>query len=469
MRVLLINPPIDNMVTTNIPPYVDEQRGCNPPLGLMYVAAYAEQHTEYEIEILDMLAEGISYDRLESELRRRKPDIVGITTMTFTLVDVMIVADIVKAADKGVKVVLGGPHVHIYPEETIRLPEVDFLVLGEGELPFTELLQNIDDYQSLKDIKGIVFKCKGEVINTGPRELIEELDSLPFPARHFTKINKYNSLLAKGSLATTMITSRGCPYNCLFCHRPHLGKKFRARSAINVVDEMEECVNMGIKEILVYDDTFTIDKQRVMDICNLILERGVGITWDIRTRVDIIDMEMLKALKKAGCERIHYGVESANPEILKVLRKGITLPQVASAFKMTKEVGISTLAYFMLGSPFETKEQIMDTLNYAKRLEPDYCHFSITTPFPATPLYEMGIKRGIFEDYWREFAANPRMDFEPQYWEEDLSRDELTQLLDYAYKTFYTRPKYVLRQMRKVRSFSEFRRKAKAGLRVLKP
>ena len=469
MKVLLVNPPIDNIITTNLPSYVDEERGYNPPLGLMYVAAYAEQHTDCEIEILDMLAEEITYDRLESKLRGSKPDIVGITATTFTLIDVMIVARIVKAADKGVRVVLGGPHVHIYPEESIRLPEVDFLVLGEGEVPFTRLLQNIDDYEALEGVKGIVFERNGEIINTGPEALIGDLDSLPFPARHLTKINKYSSLLARGTLVTTMITSRGCPYKCLFCYRPHLGKKFRARSAINVVDEIQRCVDMGIGEILVYDDTFTIDRQRVMDICHLIMERGLNITWDIRARVDTIDREMLKALKEAGCERIHYGIESADPKILKVLRKGITLPQVESAFKMTKEAGISTLAYFMIGSPTETREQIINTIDYAKRLKPDYSHFSITTPFPATPLYEMGLKMGIFNDYWREFAANPSKDFTPEFWEEHLSGDELNRLLDYAYKSFYTRPEYVLGQMRKVRSFSEFIRKAKAGLRVLKP
>lgn len=468
MKVLLVNPRIDNMITTMRPPYVDEQQGNNPPLGLMYVAAYAEQHTDHKIEILDMLPDEVTYENLESVIKERKPDIVGITTTTFTLIDVMLVAKIVKATDKSVKVVLGGAHVHMYPVETIALPGVDFLVLGEGELSFVELLQNINDYESLKGIKGIVFKHKGEIINTGRAGYIENLDSLPFPSRHLTQINRYNSILGKGGTVTTMITSRGCPYNCLFCHRPHLGKKFRTRSAINVVDEMEECANMGIKEILVYDDIFTLDRQRVMDICRFILERGLDIIWDIRTRVDRIDIDMLKALKEAGCERINYGVESANPEILKVLRKGITLPQVESAFKMTKKANITTLAYFMLGSPTETREQIMNTIAYAKRLNPDYCQFTITTPYPATPLYEMGIEKGMFNDYWREFATNPSKDFTTKFWEEDLNGDELTQLLNYAYKSFYIRPKYILRQIRQICSLGGFRRRVKAGLSMLR-
>ena len=469
MRVLLINPPIDNMITTNIPTYVDEERGYNPPLGIMYVAAYAEKYTDHKIEILDVLAEELDYKGVEEEVRKRKPDVVGITAMTFTLIDVIKIAKIIKKVDDEIKIVLGGPHAHIYPNETIDIPEIDFLVLGEGEITFKELIQNIDDYDNLKNIKGLVFKNKGKIINTGQRDFIEDLDSIPFPARHMTNIGLYKSLLARRSTVTTMMTTRGCPYKCIFCDRPHLGKVFRARSAENVVCEMEECVEMGINEFILYDDTFTIDRQRVLNVCELIENKRLDIGWDIRARVNTVDKEMLIKLKTAGCERIHYGVESANPEILKLLNKCITISQVEKAFKMTKEVGIETLAYFMIGSPTETKDQILNTINFAKRLKPDYVHFSITTPFPATQLYYMGIEQGVFEeDYWKEFAINPSEDFIPQPWDAILSRNELMELLDHAYKSFYTRPGYILKKMMKVRSHGEFVRKARAGLRLLR-
>ena len=158
MKVLLVNPPIDNMITTNIPTYVDEERGYNPPLGIMYVAAYAEQHSDHDIEILDVLAEELSYSEFENEIRKRKPDVVGITAMTFTLIDVMIIARIIKNVDSDIKIILGGPHVNIYPMETIRLQDVDFLVLGEGEITTTELIQNIENIEMLKNVKGIVFE-----------------------------------------------------------------------------------------------------------------------------------------------------------------------------------------------------------------------------------------------------------------------------------------------------------------------
>jgi len=469
MKVLLIYPPSENMITADVPEFVEEEKGFYPPLGLMYVAAYAERNTEHKIEILDTQVERMDYAGIEREIERKKPDIVGIQAMTFTLIDVILTTKIIKRVDKEIKTVLGGPHVNIYPDETISIPEIDYIVLGEGEVPFTELIQNIENTQKLKKIRGLVFKEGEKIVNTGSRELIDDLDTIPFPASHLTPYKKYYSLLAKRSPVTTMMTSRGCPYKCLFCDRPHLGKRFRARSAGNVVDEMEECVDMGIKEFFLYDDTFTINKQRVLDICNEIMNRDLGIGWDIRARVDNVNKELLEKLKEAGCERIHYGVESGNPEILQVLRKGITIEQAREAFKMTKEVGIRTLAYFMIGSPREAKSQILETIEFAKKLDPNFAHFSITTPFPATPLYYMGLEEGqLKNDCWKEFAKKPTKDFVPELWEENLSREELIELLKYAYKSFYTRPRYIIKEMLEVRSLEEFKRKAKAGLKVFK-
>jgi len=300
-------------------------------------------------------------------------------------------------------------------------------------------------------------------------ELISDLDKIPFPARHLTPYKKYSSLLAKRNPITTMITSRGCPYNCLFCMRPHLGKKFRARSAKNVVDEIEECVNIGIKEFLIYDDTFTVERKRVMDICNEIMRRRLDIGWDIRTRVDTVDYELLKKMKKAGCERIHYGVEKGNQEQLDILRKGITLKQVKNAFRLTKKVGIGTLAYFMIGGPKETRKTVMQSINFAKMIKPDYAHFSITTPFPATDLYDLALKKAIIKkDVWKEFAKKPGKDFVPPVWDENLSREEMISLLRLAYKKFYTRPVYIINRFLGMKSLHEFRTKVKAGLKVFR-
>jgi len=469
MRVLLVNPPQKNLITNNIPAVVDEERGYNPPLGLLYVAAYARKNTPHEIRVLDAVVEELDYPELKRRIEAERPDVVGVTATTFTLVDAVEIIRAVKEINREIAVVLGGPHPYIYPEESINLPGVDFLVIGEGEAAFSGLLNNLRDPAALKNIRGLVFREGDAVVNTGPPPLVDDLDSLPFPARDLTPYGRYNSLIAKTQPVTTMITSRGCPYRCLFCDRPHLGKRFRPRSARNVVDEMEACKDMGIREFLIYDDTFTVGKARVMEICKEITGRGLKVGWDVRARVDTITQEMLVAMKGAGCERIHYGVEAGSPEVIETLRKGITLEQVRRVFRQTKEAGISTLAYFMIGSPGETRTQMEESLRLAGELNPDYLHLSITTPFPETDLYRLGFEKGVLkDDYWREFARSPRKGFVPKVWEEHLNRDELVDLLHRGYKGFYLRPGYILKRLLRVRSFSDLKAKARAGLKVFR-
>jgi len=264
-----------------------------------------------------------------------------------------------------------------------------------------------------------------------------------------------------------MLTSRGCPYQCLYCHRPHMGKHFRARSPENVVEEMEICRGMGIKEILIYDDTFNVDKKRVLDICSLIEQRNLSINFDVRARIDRMDKELLVALKNAGCIRIHYGIESANQRILDILHKGITVEQAERVMKETRKTGIETLAYFMIGNPTETRSEILNTINFAKKIQPDYAHFAVTTPYPSTPLFNLGLEKGIMNDRWKIFAANPTEDFTPDLWEEELKREELIELLKKSYASFYLRPQYILKQLIKINSFDGFKRKVKAGTKLI--
>src|SRR4030043_585424 len=476
MKILLINPPAENEIIGNNPPIIEEERGFNPPLGLLYLAAYLRKNNHHQIKIIDSQVEELTYPQLKQKIKRFNPELVGITTMTLTLIDVLKTVSLVKAINKKIKVILGGPHVHIFPEETINLPGVDYLVLGEGEQAFNDLVKALDQKEKkeelekrLKKIKGLVFKKNKRIINTGPQPFIMNLNQLPFPARDLVPYQKYSSLIAKRQPITTMITSRGCPFQCKFCDRPNLGKIFRARSAKNVVDEIEECVQMGINEFFVYDDTFTVNQQRVIDICDEIIKRKLKIGWDIRARVDTINKKILKKLKQANCERIHYGVEAGSLKVLKALNKGITLRQVRNAFRWTKEIGIDTLAYFMIGNPQEGKKEIEASLELMKQLKPDFVHLTILTPFPATKIYFEALeKRIIKKDVWQEFAQKPSPDFIPPVWGENFSREELFKIVSQAYKEFYTRPAYIIQGLRKIRSLPEFNRKIKAGLKVIK-
>ncbi|MFZ5559773.1 MAG: B12-binding domain-containing radical SAM protein [Patescibacteria group bacterium] len=473
MKILLINPPRFNEIVADNPSFIEEERGYNPPLGILYIAAYLKKYSKHKINILDAQVEELNYDNnFKNSIKSINPDIIGITAMTPTIIDVSktinLIGKVEKDLDKQIITVLGGPHPTIFPEETINLNGVDYVITGEGEIPFLKLTQALENKLDLKEIKGLVYKKDGKIINNGQADFIEDLDSLPFPVRTLTPIKKYNSILAGGRIITTMITSRGCPYKCVFCDRPHLGKRFRARSPKNVVDEMEECKKLGINEILIYDDTFTVQRQRVLDICKEIIKRNLKIVWDIRARVNTIDEELVKKLKAAGCARIHFGVEAGTEKILKVLNKGITLEQVKKAFSLARKYKIETLAYFMIGSPTETKKDIEESIKLAKKINPNFVHITILTPYPATELYYLALEKGVIKsDYWREFARNPEKGVTTQYWEESFSKQELVALLKKFYKSFYGRPSYILKSFFKIKNFDDLKKKFKAGLKIL--
>lgn len=470
MKILLINPPIENIIESDMPKSLESGMDFLPPLGLMYLAGYLVNKTDYQIKMIDCAPEQIDYKKIAAIISEEKPEVVGITAMTFTIIDVYKTAEIIKKVNPTTKIVLGGPHVNIYPLETMNNKNIDFLVLGEGEEPFSELLANIDDIEKLKQIKGLVLReANGEIVNTGRRDLIMNLDEVPLPIRHLLPYKKYYSIIAKTNPTTTMFTSRGCPYKCIFCDRPHLGKIFRARSAENVIKELQEIEKLGIREIFIYDDTFTIDRQRVIKICNLILEKNIKLNWDIRARVNTVDEELLNLMKKAGCERIHYGVEAGTEKILTILKKGITLEQVKQAFALTKKAGIETAGYFMIGSPTETLEDINATIKLAKEIFPDYIHFSVLTPFPATELYFKGLQEGIIkEDYWQKFALNPEPNFKPLAWEENFKREELIKILIDVYRQYYLAPKYIWKRIKELRNWQNVKNNFKAAFRLMK-
>lgn len=467
MKVLLI--PASHTrksIKVGLPDVATEERGTIPPLGVMYLASSLRTKTNTEVMILDtQFKEFDDYKKIEQEIRRIKPDVVGLQVLTFSLLDALIIARIIKNISPEIKIIFGGRHVSIYPSETVSFPEVDLAIIGEAEETLPKVIQNINNPENLKKIKGIAFKKGNKKTITGLPGIIENLDSLPFPARDLAPYKRYGDLLVKSSAYTTMVSSRGCPYNCSFCDN-HL--KFRKRSALNVVNEMEHCINQGIKEILIYDSTFTIDKNRVITICKEITKRKLDFTWSTPTRVDCIDEELIKTMKKAGCERLQFGIEAGTQKVLNNLKKGTNIEQIKKAIELTKKEGVTAFADFMMGSPGETKEDILNTINLAKELKLDYAIFQITMPYPDTDLYKEGLKKGILtNDYWKEFAKNPTENFEPAYWEEHLTRKELEELSKIAFKKFYLRPSYIIKRLIKLNSLEALKRQGKAGLKLI--
>ncbi|MFQ6039084.1 MAG: B12-binding domain-containing radical SAM protein, partial [Candidatus Aminicenantales bacterium] len=336
-----------------------------------------------------------------------------------------------------------------------------------GEIVFSKLLEALYLKKRLQGLKGVGYKENGKAILNPPEEFIQDLDSLPIPDRDLLPYKKYYNLLGTGrEIMTALLTSRGCPHNCIFCTSKD-GRICRMRSAENVVEEIKYCTAKGITDFNVIDDTFTISRKRVLQIADLIIQEGLHITMDVNARVDQVDQEMLDRMAQAGCNRIRFGVESGNPKVLENLRKGISLDQVRKAFKMAHRAGITTFAYFMLGSPGESVKEVKESIKLAKELNPDFVQFLITTPFPASDLYDQGVEKGILRgDYWREFSERPFRGFVPEWWTEHFTPEELERWQRKAHVSFYYRPRYVWRQMKKLKSVTEFVRKAHAGLRI---
>lgn len=470
MNVMFIVPPdtlsIEGSMTKT---YGEKERGYYPKLGVLYVAAYLEKVTRRQPAFVDCPANGVGYKDLPSYISAFKPDLVGIGVLTFNLLDALKCARLVKTVSPATKICFGGFHVGHYPRETLAYADVDYVVHGEGERPFTWLVQALEasaTKQQLEKIPGIGWKEEKELHLNSSKDQVPDLNELPFPARHLIDLEKYSHILSNGNQFTTLQSSRGCPFACTFCDIRRSG--FRARSPENVLQEIGHLVDIGVDDLFFVDDTITIQKRRVHEICRLIARSGIKVNYKISARVDTVTPELLDDLAKSGCYRIHYGVETATPRLMKYMEKGTTPEIVERAFRMTKAAGIQTLAYMMIGIPTETYEEMQNTIDFVISLDADYAQFSICTPYPKTELYHRLLKDGtIPHDYWQAFIEDPSPDFEVSFWNRDFTEEELRSIQDKAHQRFYGRPGYMLKELMKVRSWAQFNAKVRMAGRML--
>ena len=368
-----------------------------PPLGLGYIVSYLRQHG-VSASLVDCTF--LTEAEATEQVRLSKPRIIGVYSMFSMKKPALRLAKLLKAHCE--LLVTGGPLPTLRPEDFLN--DFDVVCVGEGETTALELVEALKGRRSLSTVKGIVYQNRNSnghsVVRTQPREFVQDLDALPFPARDHIDNEAYKKHYRErfGYTTTSIITSRGCPFQCDFCSRAVFGHEFRTRSAVNVVDEMESVKALGYERVWFSDDCFTLDKKRLFGICNEIVRRGLGLEWECLSRVDTIDQDTALIMKKAGCVRVFFGLESGNDTVLRLMNKQASAQEARNAVLTTKAAGIQVGAFFIVGYPGETNQTILDTLRFASSLPLDYLSFSMPYPIPGTPLYER-VKNSIeFED-----------------------------------------------------------------------
>jgi len=414
-------------------------------LGLLYLAAILRKNG-YEVDVIDCQALGYWYDDVEKELAKRKPHVVGITSTTLTYKPALRIAKIAKRVCPEATTILGGCHVTFWDFEALReCPYADIIVRKEGEITLLEIMKCLEGNGNLRNVLGVTYRDKGEIIRNPDRPYIENLDELPFPAHDLLPIER---LREAGALIFPVITSRGCIFWCDFCTAVRMfGRKYRTRSPKNIADELELLEEeFSAEEVAFCDDLFTLDQTRVVKLCREIKERKLKIKWTCGTRVDMVTKDLLRTMKEAGCIGVWFGVESGSQRLLEEMHKGISVDQTIKAFKWAREIGLRTLAQVIIGFPGEDKKTAWETIRLVEKISPDEVGFyNVATPFPGTPLYDQVMKNG-----WLRVTDFEKYDTTKPIFETPLlSMKEIERIRELAFLRFYIRPTYILRSFAK--------------------
>lgn len=474
MKILILNPPNENVV----PEFADTQGrgfleasdfGKFPPLGALYVLTFAQQTVpHHQYLLLDCVGENISHAELGKRIQDFSPDVVGFTSFTISLIDVIKAAETARRMVPNAHLCLGGHHPTAFPVESVSLALFDSVIVGEGEYAFAALLECLENGENYGSITGLYTS---ETIQQHidqdmrdprfheflrvPAAYVENIDLLPPPDRSHIKHINYKSIVGLNSKLVTILTSRGCPCKCTFCDVPY--KKYRPRNLELVVDEIEACRALGYSEFHFYDDLFNITAKRVEEFCAVLERRNIDIVWDFRGRVNGITHAALARAKAVGLRLVSFGVETGTNEGLARLNKGATIAQIEQAFRWCKELGIKTVADYMIGIPTEkSADDVRKNIDYLIQLKPDYAQIGILNIYPNTQLYAEATARGLIEPgRWAAWSRNPGPGFWVDHWNEFLSNGQLVQLHRESYRRFYLRPDYIIRRLFDLHSIHE--------------
>jgi anaerobic magnesium-protoporphyrin IX monomethyl ester cyclase len=377
-----------------------------PPLGLAYLAAVLERDG-HQVSVFDLgLDPSIPLEDGVAHVAAFGPHLIGISAMTSVYQSALETAILLKAS-LGRPVVLGGPHATVYPERVLtESPVIDYVIRGEGEETLLALVRALDaGSRDLSSIQGLTYRHRGEIVSSPDRPLVADLDGLPLPARHLLDLKRYGLRTPEGQPMVTILSSRGCPYNCSYCFKGIVGRTYRQRSPDNIVSEIRAVIEQyGISNFYFIDDLFTVDLRRLQAISDQIIVENLDIRWQCLGRVDRVNAEILHKMYAAGCRRIHFGIESGNEQVLQRIAKGINLGQVRQAVRWAKDAGLQVKGYFMLGLPGDTEVTMQQTVDLAVELDLDEAMFSLTTPFPGTRLWDELVKKRPDTQFNQDFA-----------------------------------------------------------------
>jgi radical SAM superfamily enzyme YgiQ (UPF0313 family) len=434
-----------------------------PQSNLAYLAAAVSDR--YSVDLVDCIAVRMDWDALKEYINNKKPRYVVSNVIS------SIVSNDVKAGalahNIGAKTIVIGPHVTALPKESLeKYPELDYVIIGEAEEGIRELIDAIEDKKPLDTVRGIGFKKDdGTICITGDRPPIEDLNALRYPRHDLLPLDKY-VLPIIGKKYTFVMTSRGCPFNCIFCRSPVMwGKKVRKRSPDNVIGELKELKKIGVDNIIFHSDTFTLDRKWILELCQKMIDEKLNIRWIANSRANTIDKELLTLMKAAGCWMIAYGFESGSQEVLDRSKKEITLEQIRNAARWTDEAGIRIWGYFIIGLPGETKETIDQTIRLAKELPLTIANFAIGAPYPGTEFFQTAkANKWLLSVDWEKFDQN----YSAVVGYENFSADDIVNGVRRAYREYYLTPKEFIKIIGTIRSFQDLRMLGKTGFKHLK-
>ncbi|MEW6555751.1 MAG: radical SAM protein [Elusimicrobiota bacterium] len=465
MRVALIFPPFHHRKFSENLKVVDEEFTLSPPIILAYVSSILE-HAGNDVILIDAHALGLSKEQVLKKIKMFNTNLIAFRLDTYNFQETLEWIQYLKLAT-GLPVLVGGINMSLYPTETMSHKEIDFGLIGEAVRTLPQFIRNLENSEPYQNIPGLCWRDNngGVHINPPDTELVN-FDTYPFPARHLLPNDRYHSFVSQNKNFTVMLTSTGCPYRCRFCAIAALNH-YRERTWENVIREIEECYyDYGVREIDFFDATFFVDKQKSIKLFQEIRNRHLDIQWSCRTRVDVVDDEILKEASLSGCRMIFWGIESSSQKVLNEVNKGITHNRTAVVIKTAKKFGIRNLGFLMIGNPGDTEDTVTDTVKFAKKLALDYVQICRTIAKPATELHKQLVKN-TGTDYWRDFVlmklGEQRI---PTPWVR-MNQAKIEKLLKRAYYSFYFRPGYIFQTLQRTKSFSELARYIKVAIRMV--